>query len=46
MIYIYIYHREIHFTDPMCAICCIENTLDLLIGVSDRVDILRYTECK
>ncbi|KAG4108261.1 WD40 repeat-like protein [Neocallimastix lanati (nom. inval.)] len=36
--------KEIHFTDPMCAICCIENTLDLLIGVSDRVDILRYTE--
>ncbi|OUM70464.1 hypothetical protein PIROE2DRAFT_1327, partial [Piromyces sp. E2] len=36
--------KDILFQDSMCAICCIDNTLDLLVGVSDRIDILRASE--
>jgi len=38
--------KDILFEDSMCAICCIDNTLDLLIGVSDRIDILKASDCK
>ena len=38
--------KDILFQDSMCAICCIDNTLDLLIGISDRIDILKATDCK
>lgn len=37
--------KDILFQDSMCAICCIDNTLDLLVGVSDRIDILKASEC-